>query len=119
MEEAAALKENRNSKEKLFLFSEGLMPMYRTTPIRQEQICRRWRMHVKQKLAITADFYPLKHLRTTEDVNKEAKELILQAQNNAAKKNGQTTSTMVRTVYDVDHKERLIELDKTATNTFA
>lgn len=104
---------------KLYLFSDRLKPMYKKCPIRTELICRRWNKYVKVPLGITADFYPLKHLRTTEDVNKEVKEAITEAQRKAAQKNGHTTSTMVRTVYDVNNKERLLEIDKTATNTFA
>ena len=44
-----------------YLFAEGLEPGTRDSPIRGEQISRRWRRHIKQKLGITADFASLKH----------------------------------------------------------
>ncbi len=49
-----------------FVFSVGLVPG--TQSIRPDQITRRWEEHVKKKLGITADFYSLKHLDTTEVV---------------------------------------------------
>lgn len=119
MEEARSILNEDNTGEKLFLFSEDLKPLYRKTPIRQEQISRRWKNHVKVQLGITADFYPLKHLRTTEDVNMEVKAAIELAQKNAAEKNGHTTTAMVRNIYDVNNKERILEIEKKANNKFA
>ena len=105
--------------EKLYLFSEGLVPCWRNTPIRQEQISRRWKSHVKDKLDITADFYPLKHLNTTETVNNEFEKALNTAREKAAKQNGHTTTAMVRNIYDVKSKDRELEIKKKINNKFA
>lgn len=47
-----------------YIFSIGLLPGDK--PIRAEQVTRRWKRHVKDKLNITADLYSLKHLNTDE-----------------------------------------------------
>jgi integrase len=47
-----------------YMFSVGLLPG--TKKIRDEQVTRRWKRHVKDKLGITADLYSLKHLNTDE-----------------------------------------------------
>lgn len=47
-----------------YVFSTGLLPG--NNPIRPEQVTRRWKRHVKDKLGITADLYSLKHLNTDE-----------------------------------------------------
>lgn len=47
-----------------YMFSVGLLPG--DVPIRPEQVTRRWKRHVKDKLNITADLYSLKHLNTDE-----------------------------------------------------
>lgn len=47
-----------------YVFSVGLLPG--NNPIRPEQVTRRWKRHVKDKLGITADLYSLKHLNTDE-----------------------------------------------------
>ena len=47
-----------------YVFSVGLLPG--TKKIRDEQVTRRWKRHVKDKLGITADLYSLKHLNTDE-----------------------------------------------------
>lgn len=47
-----------------YIFSVGLLPG--DIPIRPEQVTRRWKRHVKNKLGITADLYSLKHLNTDE-----------------------------------------------------
>ena len=44
-----------------YIFHKGLNPGTCDKPIRAEQITRRWRRHVKEKLGITADIYSLKH----------------------------------------------------------
>lgn len=46
------------------VFSVGLLPG--NNPIRPEQVTRRWKRHIKDKLGITADLYSLKHLNTDE-----------------------------------------------------
>lgn len=80
-----------------YVFSFGLMPG--SSSIRPDQVTRRWEEHVKKKLEITADFYSLKHLNTTEVV--EA--LDEQA---AAKLNSHTSTAMVVGVYDLRNKSR-------------
>ena len=52
------------AKENEYIFSIGLNPGEKQ--IIREQITRRWNMHVKKKLGITADFYSLKHLNLDE-----------------------------------------------------
>lgn len=47
-----------------YIFSIGLLPGDKQ--IRPEQVTRRWKRHVKDKLNITADLYSLKHLNTDE-----------------------------------------------------
>ncbi|MVT11394.1 site-specific integrase [Chitinophaga tropicalis] len=105
--------------ERLYLFCEDLMPMWRNRPIRQEQISRRWKFHVKDKLGIEKDFYPLKHLNTTESVNSELQKALQDAQQKAAEQNGHTTTTMVRSIYDVNNAERELAIKKVAKNKFA
>jgi hypothetical protein len=63
---------------------------------------------VKKKFGITADFYSLKHLHTSEVV-----ELLSDIE--AAKHNSHKSTTMVNTIYDVNKSKRkerqIIELD--------
>ncbi len=92
-----------------YLFSKGLVPG--TKRIRTEQITRRWRVHVKKKLQVEADFYALKHLNTTEMLDHLA-EL------DVAKLNGHTTTAMIKTVYDVRRVERQHERLKKVGNEF-
>lgn len=47
-----------------YIFSKGLLPGPKM--IREEQLTRRWRMHVKKKLGIKADLYSLKHTNLDE-----------------------------------------------------
>ncbi|WPV66267.1 hypothetical protein [Chitinophaga sp. LS1] len=103
----------------LYIFSEDLKPMFRGGPIRQEQISRRWYSHVKKQLGITADFYSLKHSRTSEDINSEVRKAIRKATKKAARKNGHTSSKMVEQVYDTQFKDRLFQIKKQAKAQFA
>jgi len=48
-----------NTNEGQYLFAYDLKPGDK--PIRPDQITKRWKKHVKDKLGITADFYSLKH----------------------------------------------------------
>lgn len=45
-----------------FIFHQGLVPGSADKPIRREQITRRWEVHAKKDLKVTADFYALKAL---------------------------------------------------------
>jgi integrase len=80
-----------------FLFSKNLLPG--KVEIRAFQISKRWLRLVKKPLNITADFYSLKHLHTTEVVemlgNKEA-----------AVHNSHIGTNMVNQVYDIRRQSR-------------
>jgi len=54
----------KNNKKEDYIFSKYLETG--KTSNRPEQITRRWKRHVKDKLGIEADFYSLKHLNTDE-----------------------------------------------------
>lgn len=118
-----------------FVFSKGLNPG--AVAITPKQITRRWFSLVKKKFVynagrksgkgkyvdrvhiidgketiITADFYALKHLNTTEIVdhlNEEA----------AAQINGHTSSAMVVKIYDQKQQDRRAEKLKRVNNPFA
>lgn len=85
------------AKKDDYLFSVGLVPG--PVQIRREQFTRRWYMHVKKKLGITADFASLKH--SNMDEISEAEGLLA-----AAKAAGHTNTEMVRRVYAVNEQER-------------
>jgi integrase len=80
-----------------FVFSKGLESG--DQQIQPYQINKRWYRLVKKKFGITADFYSLKHLHTSEVV-----ELLSDIE--AAKHNSHKTTTMVNTVYDVNKSKR-------------
>jgi integrase len=77
-----------------YVFSRGLQPG--PVAIDPKQISRRWRLWIK-KAGISADFYSLKHLHTTETVD-------LLGEKEAAKHNAHTTTAMVVKIYDVNGK---------------
>ncbi len=93
-----------------YVFSIGLRPGQKR--IRREQIQRRWRIHVKQKLGITADFYALKHLNL-DDISR------MYSINEAANSAGHTSTRMVATHYAVGEKERQNEKLRKISNRFA
>ena len=93
-----------------YLFSRGLVPGPET--IRREQIDRRWRTHVKQKLGVTADFYALKHLNLDETA-------AILSLKDAAAMASHTSTKMVEKHYAVGEKERQFERLKTLNNKFA
>lgn len=93
-----------------YVFSKHLQPG--TEMISANQIPRRWRTHVKEKLKIRADFYSLKHLNTAETVDLLNSEM-------AAKMNGHTSTAMVVGIYDVKRKEREHEQLKKLGNSFS
>lgn len=100
--------ENGNPKD--FVFSKGLVPGEKQ--IRRDQINKRWRLHVKKKLGITADFSKLKHLNLDEITE------ILSAKD-AARAAGHTSDVMVKTVYAVGETARQNERLKSVGNKFA
>lgn len=81
-----------------FVFSVGLIagPLR----IREEQVTRRWRRLVKDKLGVTADLYSLKHLNTDETAGL----LDIEA---AAAHNSHTTSTITTKYYAYGEEERM------------
>ena len=92
-----------------FVFSRGLIPGIKA--IRPEQITRRWKRLVKDKLGIEADFYSLKHLNSTETVE-------LAGDQAAADHNAHTTTAMVVNIYDVAREERTHAKLKKVNNPF-
>jgi integrase len=93
-----------------YVFSIGLVPGPKE--INRDQISRRWRVHVKEKLGITSDFYALKHLNLDETSR-------LLSMKDAALMAGHTDTKMVESVYAVGEKERQLERLKTIKNNFA
>jgi integrase len=80
-----------------FVFSIGLKPGAKK--IREEQVTRRWRRLVKEKLGIEADLYSLKHLNTDET----AALLNIDA---AAAHNGHTSTTITKKHYAFGEEKR-------------
>lgn len=93
-----------------FVFSVGLKPG--TKQIQSYQITKRWYRLVKKKIGITADFYSLKHLHTTEVVD-------MLSENEAAKHNEHTSTAMVTGIYDIKQKIRKQSKVKNLNNKFA
>lgn len=93
-----------------FVFSVGLVSG--PEDIRREQINRRWKSHVKDKLGITADFYSMKHSNLD-----ETSELL--SLGDAAIMAGHTNTKMVEQVYAVGENARAMERLKKINNKFA
>jgi len=93
-----------------YLFSRDLKPG--PQPIKPYQIGKRWYRLVKKKLNISADFYSLKHLHTTEIVE-------LLSDMDAASHNGHRSTAMVVGIYDVKRELRNHEKIKSINNRFA
>lgn len=113
VEEASKIKSNG---QPIYLFSRNQKPGL--TIINEEQISRRWLERVKHKPElgnVTADFYSLKHLNSTETKN-------IGGSSAAAAQNSHKSVAMVDTVYDVLREERLWEEQeklKQINNSFA
>lgn len=96
-----------------FLFSRGFKPA--DIQMNPKQATDRWRLLVKKPLKITADFYSLKHLNTTETTD-------LLDEQAAADMNSHTSTAMVVNIYDVKRevrKSKKDELLKAVNNPFA
>lgn len=91
-----------------YVFSKGLRPGAR--PIRVDQINRRWKRHIKDKLGITCDFYSLKHLNT--DQTAALLDLKTASLHNSHKSTGTTL------IYAVGEKERTHLKVKQVSNSF-
>lgn len=98
------------AKRDNYIFSKNLEPG--ETKINEHQITKRWRLHVKQKLGITADMYSLKHSNTTEVVDLLSEEV-------AASINSHKGTGMVRKIYDTGREKREHEKIKRLDNKFA
>jgi len=99
-----------NSNKSDYVFSVGLKPGQQK--IRREQINRRWKTHIKDKLNIKADFYALKHLNLDETT-------AMLSMEDAAKMAGHKTISMVKNHYAVGEEERQFERLKGLQNKFA
>lgn len=97
----------KEAKPGQYIFSKDLRPG--NVPINEHQISRRWRVHVKKDLRISADFYSLKHLNTTQTVD-------LRGDKAAAAQNSHTSTAMVVNIYDVGRGAREHEELKTVNN---
>ncbi|MBA4154141.1 site-specific integrase [Flavobacterium sp.] len=93
-----------------YVFSTGLKPGPEI--IAYKNIQRRWKMHVKDKLEVTADFYALKHL----NLDETAELLSLE---DAARLAGHTDTKMVLNHYAVGEESRKLERLKKLNNKFA
>lgn len=93
-----------------YVFSTGLIPG--PEMIAYKNIQRRWKMHVKDKLGITADFYALKHL----NLDETAELLSLE---DAARLAGHKDTSMVLNHYAVGESNRQLERLKKMGNEFA
>jgi len=80
-----------------YVFSVGLLPGPKK--IREEQVTRRWRRLVKDKLGVEADLYSLKHLNTDET----SAALDIEA---AAVHNSHTSTSVTRKHYSKGEEER-------------
>jgi hypothetical protein len=113
MKDAAVFPANGKT---FYLFSKNQVPGF--TMINEEQIGRRWRERVKNKPAlgnVTADFYALKHLNSTET-------RTLAGAAVAAAQNSHKSEAMVVNIYDVQREERAWqdqERQKQVNNPFA
>lgn len=95
-----------------FVFSKGLVPGAK--PIRPDQLTKRWKRLVKDKLGITADFYSLKHSYTTDIMDEltDYEQARNAAEKEAAGHNSHTSGKMVRMHYDARAGEREHEARK-------
>jgi integrase len=92
------------------LFSRGLRPG--DAEIRPDQLGKRWRRLVKERLGITASLYSLKHANLTEVSG-------ILGQEAAARLAGHTSTAMVAKYYDVQAEDRELQRIRTVSNSFA
>ncbi len=107
-----------NCRPEDFVFGYGMLPSAK--PVRPDKITRRWRSLIKERLRINVDFYPLKHLHTTEVkdiIERDVAEEI--ANKEAAEHNSHTTEAMVVKIYDTKHASRKHNRIKKIRNSFA
>lgn len=92
-----------------YVFSKGLNPS--PEPIRPEQLTRRWKRHIKDKLNIDCDWYSLKHLNTDQIAEQEGIRT-------ASQMNSHTTTATTLKHYAVGEKNRGKERLKKMNNEF-
>jgi integrase len=92
-----------------YIFSVNLCPGSKA--INTDQITKRWKNHVKDKLDITADFYSLKHLHLDEIANNLTIE-------DAAAMASHTSTQITLKHYAVNERQRQNERLKALTNAF-
>ena len=92
-----------------FLFAKGLCPG--DVSINPRQITRRWRVHVKEKLNIEADFYSMKH----SNLDEIAAALSLEDASKAASH----TTPVITMDYTYGEKERQMNRVKKVNNAFS
>ena len=99
----------KDAKPEDYLFSVGLKPGPKK--IIREQITRRWNVHVKKKLNISADFYSLKHLNIDETADAlDIKDASVMA--------GHTTPIITIEHYALNEKRRQHERLRKVNNSF-
>lgn len=101
----------KDAPNEAYLFHKNLTFGIADKPIRADQISRRWKIHVKDKLAIEADFYSLKHSNLD-----EISELL--SIQDAAKMASHTTTRMVEKHYAIGEEQRQFERLKNIANAF-
>jgi integrase len=98
----------KDCKPNDYVFSIGLVPgQKKITP---SKITERWRIHVKEKLGIQADFYSLKHLNLDEVADK----LDIQL----SKKMASHTSNKTTELYAKNEKDRVLARLQLVDNEF-
>jgi integrase len=107
-----------NAQKGDYLFSYDLKPGRHLN--KEVQITRRWKYHIKGKLGILADLYSLKHLHTTEVMDILTRDYTQDytPEEDAAKINSHTSTSMVKKVYDIKHKTRQEDRIKKIWNPF-
>ena len=98
------------AEPEMYLFSKGLKPGL--IPIGTDKLNRRWRKYVKEKFNTNIDLYSLKHLNTSEIVERLGDQA-------AAQMNSHTSTGMVINVYDTNRATRLHEFLKGVDNSFS
>jgi len=92
-----------------YIFSRNLEPGENS--ITRAQVTRRWKVHVKDKLGITADFYSLKHLSLDEIVSSSSMK-------DASALASHTSDKMMKNHYAVGEKQRQLDRLKKVNISF-
>jgi len=98
-----------------YVFHRGLKPGNSGKPIRADQVTRRWKRHIKDRMGIDHNLYNLKHQNLTEIVDVA----LEKAQREAAEAAGHTTTKMVDSIYDLKSQQRKEDLLRMQERKFA